>query len=92
MYRKWWTRSNPYEELSWLKLHLKQENYTAQSQSYGPEARGGLCTEVLVPIEDEIGYTKVQNPSYLLRYFNLDSLEKYAKSLIVIVLFWWIPA
>ncbi len=38
----------------------------AQSQSYGPEARGGSCKAEVVVSPQEIGFTKVQKPSFLM--------------------------
>ena len=37
--------------------------YTAQSQSYGPEARGGSCKAEVLISEEPIAFTKVQNPN-----------------------------
>lgn len=58
---------------------LEAGKFTAQSQSYGPEARGGMCkAEVLIDTEP-IGYTKVENPTFLMA-LTQQSLEKYAKT------------
>ncbi len=54
--------------------------YTAQSQSYGPEARGGLCKAETLIDESPIGFTKVQNPTLLLALFQ-SALDQYAKGL-----------
>lgn len=59
---------------------LEAGKHTAQSQSYGPEARGGSCKAEVLISEDAIGYTKVQNPTFFMA-LTQDSLEKYAKSL-----------
>jgi len=48
----------------------------AQSQSYGPEARGGLCRAELVIDEKEITYPKVLKPNFLLA-LTQGSLDKY---------------
>ena len=40
--------------------------YTAQSQSYGPEARGGSCKAETLISDAPIGFTKVQHPNFLL--------------------------
>jgi len=48
-----------------------------QSQSYGPEARGGLCRAEIIIAEGDIGFTKVVTPSFLLA-LTQSSLEKYA--------------
>ncbi len=48
----------------------------AQSQSYGPEARGGLCRAELVIDEREITYPKVTQPNFLLT-LTQASLDKF---------------
>ena len=48
----------------------------AQSQSYGPEARGGLCRAELVVDEAEITYPKVTQPDFLLT-LTQASLDKF---------------
>ena len=54
--------------------------YTAQSQSYGPEARGGACKAEVLISDQPIGFTKVQNPTFLMA-LTQSALEKYAKEL-----------
>lgn len=54
--------------------------YTAQSQSYGPEARGGSAKAEVIISDDPIGFTKVQKPSFLMA-LTQDSLNKYGKNL-----------
>ena len=54
--------------------------YTAQSQSYGPEARGGACRAETLISDTPIGFTKVQNPTFLMTLTEA-SFEKYAKNL-----------
>ncbi len=54
--------------------------YTAQSQAYGPEARGGLCKAETLIDESPIGFTKVQNPTLLLALFQ-SALDQYAHGL-----------
>ena len=51
----------------------------AQSQSYGPEARGGLCRAELVIDEKAITYPKVMQTDFLLA-LTQASLEKYGTS------------
>ena len=51
--------------------------YTAQSQSYGPEARGGSCKAETLISDTPIGFTKVQQPDVLL-VLTQKSLETYA--------------
>ena len=48
----------------------------AQSQSYGPEARGGLCRAELVIDEEKIVYPKVTRADFLLA-LTQASLDKY---------------
>ena len=51
--------------------------YTAQSQSYGPEARGGLCKAETIVSDHEIGFPKVRMSDFLLA-LTQESLDKYA--------------
>ena len=51
-----------------------------QSQSYGPEARGGLCKAEAIVSNDQIWFSKVRKPNLLLA-LNQGSLEKYAPDL-----------
>ncbi len=51
-----------------------------QSQSYGPEARGGMCKAEVIVSDEQIWFTKVQKPTFLLA-LTQDSLEKYSKGL-----------
>lgn len=37
---------------------------TAQSQSYGPEARGGMCKAEVIISDEPIGFTKVTSPDF----------------------------
>lgn len=54
--------------------------HTAQSQSYGPEARGGACKAEVIISDTEIGFTKVQTPTFLMA-LTQKSLDKYSKNL-----------
>ena len=45
---------------------VQSGRYTAQSQSYGPEARGGACKAETLISDTPIGFTKVQQPSFLM--------------------------
>jgi len=47
-----------------------------QSQSYGPEARGGMCKAEVIISEDKIGFTKVMKPTFLLA-LTQESLNKF---------------
>ena len=52
----------------------------AQSQSYGPEARGGSCKAEVVISPEEIGFTKVQKPTFLMA-LTQKALDSYKKDL-----------
>ncbi|MCQ2550575.1 MAG: 2-oxoacid:acceptor oxidoreductase family protein [Clostridia bacterium] len=52
----------------------------AQSQSYGPEARGGLCKAECIIDENPITFTKVGLPSLLLS-LTQASFDKYSQTL-----------
>ena len=54
--------------------------HTAQSQSYGPEARGGLCQAEVIISKDEIMYPRIIDPTFLLA-LTQDSLDKYSQEL-----------
>ncbi len=54
--------------------------HTAQSQSYGPEARGGSCKAEVLVSDDPIGFTKVQNPTFLMA-LTQASLDAYCRNL-----------
>ena len=54
--------------------------YTAQSQSYGPEARGGSCKAECIISDSEIAFTKVTTPTFLMS-LTQKSLDQYAKGL-----------
>ncbi|MEN6363823.1 MAG: 2-oxoacid:acceptor oxidoreductase family protein [Rectinema sp.] len=49
-----------------------------QTQSYGPEARGGSSKAEVVISEDEIDYPKATNPDYLLA-LTAESYRTYGK-------------
>ena len=51
-----------------------------QSQSYGPEARGGMCRAETILSKDRIWYSKVTMPNFLLA-LTQQSLDKYAEEL-----------
>lgn len=51
----------------------------AQSQSYGPEARGGLCRAELVVDDAQITYPKVTKPDFLMT-LTQASLDKFGAS------------
>lgn len=49
-----------------------------QSQSYGPEARGGMCKAEVIISDENIWFTKVQNPTFLLA-LTQEALDKFSK-------------
>ncbi len=53
--------------------------HTAQSQSYGPEARGGACKAETLVSDEVIGFTKVQHPDFLLALTD-SALTKYGEN------------
>lgn len=53
---------------------------TAQSQSYGPEARGGSCKAEVIISDEKIGFTKVQKPTFLMA-LTQKSLDTYGQNL-----------
>ena len=48
----------------------------AQSQSYGPEARGGSCKAEVIVSDRPIGFTKVRKPTFLMA-LTQDAFDKY---------------
>lgn len=57
---------------------LNEDNYAVQSQSYGPEARGGMCKAEVIMAHQEIDYPKVENPDILLA-LSQQSVDKYCR-------------
>lgn len=55
-------------------------NYVAQSQNYGPEARGGSCKAEIVISDDKIDYPKAVKPDLLLA-MNQVSCNTYYRDL-----------
>ncbi|MBQ9468945.1 MAG: 2-oxoacid:acceptor oxidoreductase family protein [Clostridia bacterium] len=53
------------------------DKYTAQSQSYGPEARGGSCKAECIISDAPIAFTKVTVPTFLLA-LTQKALDTYA--------------
>ena len=51
-----------------------------QSQSYGPEARGGLCKAETIVDDKPINYTKIETPTFLLS-LSQNSFDKFSKKL-----------
>ncbi|MBR4410700.1 MAG: 2-oxoacid:acceptor oxidoreductase family protein [Firmicutes bacterium] len=54
----------------------EDKKQVAQCQSYGPEARGGLCKAECIIDDEPIAYTKVGQPTLLLS-LTQASLNKY---------------
>lgn len=54
--------------------------HTAQSQAYGPEARGGSCKAEVLISDAPIGFTKVEKPTFLM-VLTQKALEEYARNL-----------
>ena len=55
-------------------------NNAAQSQAYGPEARGGACKAEVVISDEKIRFGKVLKPSFLLA-LNQKAADTFAKDL-----------
>lgn len=55
---------------------LYENKQVAQSQSYGPEARGGACKSEVVLSSNEIAYIKTQNLDALV-VMSQPALDKY---------------
>lgn len=53
-----------------------EDKYVAQSQSYGPEARGGMCKGEVIISDEKIGFTKVTKPSFVMALSQL-SFQQY---------------
>ena len=56
---------------------LEESFFAAQSQSYGPEARGGVCKADIVIDRIEIDYPRVNRADFLLA-LTQSALDKYA--------------
>ena len=54
--------------------------HTAQSQAYGPEARGGSCKAEVLISDEPIGFTKVRRPTFLMA-LTQASLNEYTANL-----------
>jgi 2-oxoglutarate ferredoxin oxidoreductase subunit gamma len=52
----------------------------AQTQSYGPEARGGACKTEVVLADGEIDYIKALNPDFLV-VMSQPALDKYVSGI-----------
>ena len=56
---------------------LYDHHFAAQSQSYGPEARGGMCKAEVMIDQNEIDFPKVETPDVLL-VLTQAALDRYA--------------
>lgn len=56
------------------------DKYATQSQSYGPEARGGASRSEVIISDEEIDYPKAVNLDFLLA-FTQTACDKYARDL-----------
>ena len=52
-----------------------EDKFVAQSQSYGPEARGGMCKGEVIISDEKIGFTKVTKPSFVMALSQLSFKE-----------------
>lgn len=59
---------------------LGEDFNITQTQSYGPEARGGACKAEVVISDEEIDYMKVDDVDVFIAY-NQTGLEKYRNDL-----------
>ena len=57
-----------------------EDRYVAQSQSYGPEARGGMCKGEVIISDEKIGFTKVTRPTFVMA-LSQQSFNQYCKGL-----------
>lgn len=55
---------------------IDADHNVAQSQSYGPEARGGACRAEVILGSEEIYYPKVQKPDFVLT-LSQEAYKKY---------------
>ncbi|MCL1848488.1 MAG: 2-oxoacid:acceptor oxidoreductase family protein [Clostridiales bacterium] len=59
---------------------LSSGKNVAQTQSYGAEARGGMCKAEVVTSDERIGFFKVRRPTFLLA-LTQQSLDQYTLGL-----------
>lgn len=58
---------------------LFDDKFVAQSQSYGPEARGGMCKGEVIISDEEIGFTKIVTPTFVMA-LSQQSFDVYCKN------------
>lgn len=61
-------------------LGIYEDFELVQTQSYGPESRGGACKTELIVSNKKIDYIKVENPNYLIA-FNQFGFNRYKDNL-----------
>ncbi len=59
---------------------IEAGKHVAQSQAYGPEARGGSCKAEVIIDEKPIGFTKVEKPTFFMA-LTQKALDQYAPGL-----------
>lgn len=59
---------------------IYDNGFSALTQSYGPEARGGSCTAEVVISDEPIGYPYVQSPNILI-ILSQEAYNKYSQDL-----------
>lgn len=57
---------------------LSEDNFVVQSQSYGPEARGGMCKAEVIVGKEEIDFPKIEQPDILLA-LSQTSADNYCR-------------
>ena len=57
-----------------------EDKFVAQSQSYGPEARGGMCKGEVIISDEKIGFTKVTKPTFVMA-LSQPSFNQYCQNL-----------
>lgn len=55
---------------------LFENKFVAQSQSYGPEARGGMCRGEVIISDEKIGFAKVSHPTFIMA-LSQQSFDRY---------------
>ncbi len=58
---------------------LSEDNHVVQSQSYGPEARGGMCKAEVILGKEEIDFPKIDQPDVLLA-LSQQSVDNYCEA------------
>ncbi len=61
-------------------IAVYDKQFAAFTQSYGPEARGGSCTAIIVAEEKPIGYPYLTTPDVVVA-LSQDAYNKYGRNL-----------